>query len=204
MSIDREAVFAADLRADRAAAADAAQLWSDRSRARTARRRLQPTRYDPAAAETLLTDAGWTKDGDGFWANRTGDVPEIRWMVNTGNTRRENTQAFLIPLLPAGRLQRRRRQLRRGLRASSSGCQPSTTTWPCTSSTAPPDPSYLTASFTCDQIPTEENDFQGQNSTGWCNEEASAMLEEADATVDEDGPRRPHQGRPRADGRRTT
>jgi hypothetical protein len=52
-------------------------------------------------------------------------------------------------------------------------------------STAPPDPSYLTQSFTCGQIPTEENDYIGQNSTGWCNEEASAMLEEADKTVDE-------------------
>ena len=24
--------------------------------------------YDPAAAEKLLTDNGWAKDGDGFWA----------------------------------------------------------------------------------------------------------------------------------------
>ena len=41
-------------------------------------------------------------------------------------------------------------------------------------STAPPDPSYLTPIFTCDQIPTEENNFQGQNQQGWCNEEAIA------------------------------
>ncbi len=43
--------------------------------------------------------------------------------------------------------------------------------------TAPPDPTYLTASFTCDQVPTEENNNQGQNSSGWCNEEASALLD---------------------------
>ena len=29
------------------------------------------------------------------------DAPEIRWMINTGNTRRENTQAYLIPLMQA-------------------------------------------------------------------------------------------------------
>ena len=55
--------------------------------------------YDPAGAEQILTDAGWTKNGDGFWADPDGNVPEVRWMVNTGNTRRESTQAYLIPLL---------------------------------------------------------------------------------------------------------
>ena len=47
-------------------------------------------------------------------------------------------------------------------------------------STAAPDPQYLTPNFTCEQIPTEENNFQGQNTVGWCNEEASAMLDDAD------------------------
>ena len=51
--------------------------------------------------------------------------------------------------------------------------------------TAPPDPSYLTTNFTCDQIPTEENGNQGGNTTGWCNEEASQALHDADAEVDE-------------------
>ena len=31
--------------------------------------------YDPAAAETLLTENGWAKDADGFWA-KDGTVPE--------------------------------------------------------------------------------------------------------------------------------
>ncbi len=62
--------------------------------------------YDPAGAEALLTEDGWEKDGSGFWA-KDGQAPEIRWMINTGNLRRENTQAFLIPLLAGGWLQRR-------------------------------------------------------------------------------------------------
>ncbi len=55
--------------------------------------------YDPAAAEQILTDAGWTKNGEGLWTNPDGEVPQVRWMVNTGNTRRESAQAYLIPLM---------------------------------------------------------------------------------------------------------
>ena len=53
--------------------------------------------------------------------------------------------------------------------------------------TAPPDPSYLTTRSPATTSRTEENDFQGQNQQGWCNEEASEALHEADLTVDEDG-----------------
>jgi hypothetical protein len=53
-------------------------------------------------------------------------------------------------------------------------------------STAPPDPAYLVPIMTCEQIPTAENNYQGQNQQGVCNEEASAMLNESDVTVDEE------------------
>src|SRR5687768_10680810 len=52
-------------------------------------------------------------------------------------------------------------------------------------STAPPDPVYLTSSFTCDQVSSPENNNAGQNSSGWCNEEATELLHTADQTVDE-------------------
>ena len=130
------------------------------------------------------TGDGWVKDGDGLWA-KDGETPEIRWMVNAGNSRRENTQAYLIPLLQAA-----------GFNVVADNCEAECVfqqRLPSLDydlgmyiSTAPPDPQYLTASFTCDQIPTEENEFAGQNSQGWCNEEASAALLEADATVDLD------------------
>ena len=139
--------------------------------------------YDPAAAETLLTDAGWAKDGAGFWA-KDGVAPEIRWMVNAGNTRRENAQAYLIPLLAQA-----------GFNVVADNCTAEevfqqrlpTLDYDLAMyiSTAPPDPAYLTASFTCANVPTEENNFQGQNQQGWCNEEASAALEAADVTADQ-------------------
>ena len=50
----------------------------------------------PTAADKILTDAGWAKDGNGMWA-KDGAAPEIHWVINSGNTRRESTQALLIP-----------------------------------------------------------------------------------------------------------
>jgi peptide/nickel transport system substrate-binding protein len=140
--------------------------------------------YDPAAAEQTLTDAGWAKDANGMWA-KDGNVPEIHWMVNTGNTRRESTQEFLIPKLAEA-----------GFNVVADNCE----ALPCVFQTrlpalsydlamyisnVAPDPVYLTSSFGCDYIPSEANNFVGQNSTGWCNEEATAELHEADATLDE-------------------
>ena len=140
--------------------------------------------YDQAAADQLLTDAGWEKNGEGYWA-KDGEAPEIRWMINAGNTRRENAQAYLIPLLQEA-----------GFNVVADNCEAECVfqqRLPSLDydlamyiSTAPPDPQYLTSSFACDQIPTEENDFAGQNSQGWCNEEATELLYQADATIDLD------------------
>jgi peptide/nickel transport system substrate-binding protein len=140
--------------------------------------------FDPTAAEAALTDGGWEKDGSGMWA-KDGVVPEIRWMVNAGNSRRENAQDYLIPLLKTA-----------GFNVVADNCEAECVfqqRLPSLDydlamyiSTAPPDPSYLVPSFTCDNIPTEENDFQGQNTVGWCNQEASDALHESDITPDAD------------------
>jgi peptide/nickel transport system substrate-binding protein len=141
--------------------------------------------YDPDGAVALLEDAGWTLNGEGLWANADGEAPVIRWIINTGNVRRENMQAFLIPLLRAA-----------GFNVVADNCDAACyfqQRLPALDydmamyiSTAPPDPAYLTAAFVCDQIPTDENGQQGQNSTGWCNEEATDLLYAADKEVDGD------------------
>jgi ABC-type transport system substrate-binding protein len=50
--------------------------------------------------------------------------------------------------------------------------------------TAQPDPS-VTSVMSCSQVPSAENDNQGQNSVFWCNEDASALMAESDTTIDE-------------------
>ena len=139
--------------------------------------------FDQAGADKLMTDAGWTKNADGFWADKDGKVPEVRWMVNTGNTRRESTQEYLIPLLKAA-----------GFNVKADNCE----AVPCVFqtrlpsldydlgmyiNTVAPDPAYL-RTYACDQIPTEENGNQGQNSSGWCNQEATDLLIAADQEID--------------------
>ena len=139
--------------------------------------------YDAEAAAKLMEDNGWEKNAEGFWAKDGAEAPKLRWVVNTGNTRRENTQAYLIPLLQAA-----------GFNVVADNCDAACyfqTRLPALDydlamyiSTAPPDPAYLTSSFACDLIPTEANGNIGQNSTGWCNAEASDLLHKSDVEVD--------------------
>ena len=142
--------------------------------------------FDPEGAAALLEGAGWTQNADGMWANSAGEVPEVHWMINTGNTRRESTQEFLIPKMA---------ELGFNVRADNCEALPCVfeTRLPALSfdlgmyiSTVAPDPVYLTSTYVCDQIPSEENDFQGQNSSGWCNEDVTATLHGADANLDVD------------------
>jgi peptide/nickel transport system substrate-binding protein len=140
--------------------------------------------YNPDDATKILTDAGWTKNSQGFWAKDGAEAPSIRWMINSGNTRRENTQDYLIPLLAQA-----------GFNVVADNCEADCVfqqRLPALDydmamyiSTAPPDPTYLIPSFTCDNIPSDENNQQGQNFSGWCNQQASDDLHESDVTADE-------------------
>jgi peptide/nickel transport system substrate-binding protein len=141
--------------------------------------------YDPEAAAALLAENGWTQDADGMWADADGEVPEIHFMVSVPNPRREGTQEFLIPRL---------RDL--GFDVVADNCE----ALPCVFqnrlpaleydlsmfiNTVAPDPVYVSY-FVCEQIPSEENDFQGFNNFGWCNPEADALFEQADRELDFD------------------
>jgi len=140
--------------------------------------------YNPDNAAKIMTDAGWTKNGQGFWAKDGQEAPKVRWMINSGNKRRESTQDFLIPLLAKA-----------GFQVVADNCESDCVfqqRLPALDydmamyiSTAPPDPTYLIPSFTCDNIPTSENGNKGQNFQGWCNQKASDDLHTSDVTADQ-------------------
>jgi len=139
-------------------------------------------KYDQAAADKIMTDAGYAKDGSGLWA-KDGVAPKVRWVVNTGNTRRESTQAYLIPLL---------RKAGFNVEADNSdadtyfqkrlpGMDYDLAMY---ISVAPPDPAYLVASFAGDQVPTADNGNQGGNFQGWVNDTATKLLNDSDIETD--------------------
>lgn len=140
-------------------------------------------KYDQAAADKIMTDAGYAKDAKGLWA-KDGVAPKIQWVINTGNTRRESTQAYLIPLLKKA-----------GFNVEAYNCDAE-----CYFqkrlpgmdydlamyiSTAPPDPAYLVSSFAGDAVPTEANNQVGQNFQGWVNDTATKALHDSDKEIDE-------------------
>lgn len=137
---------------------------------------------DQAGAEKILTDAGWAKDASGMWA-KDGNVPEIHWIINSGNTRRESTQALMIPELK-----------KLGFNVIPDNCDAAcyfqqrlpTLHYDMAMyiNTASPDPT-VTGIMSCDAIPSAANNNQGQNSVGWCNKDASALMTQSDQSVDE-------------------
>ncbi len=138
--------------------------------------------FDAAGAEKILTDAGWAKDGNGMWA-KDGVAPEIHWIINSGNTRRESTQALMIPELQKA-----------GFNIKADNCDAACyfqQRLPALKydmamyiNTASPDPT-VTGIMACSQVPGPDNNNQGQNSSGWCNEDASKLMTQSDQTVDE-------------------
>ncbi|MBA2283538.1 MAG: hypothetical protein H0W25_20195 [Acidimicrobiia bacterium] len=140
--------------------------------------------FDSAGAEALLTEAGWVKDAAGMWTLDGAPAPEIRWIVNTGNVRRETTQALIIPDLQAA-----------GFNVIADNCDAACyfqQRLPALDydlamyiNTASPDPT-VTGILSCEAVPSEENGNQGQNSTGWCNEEATQLMHDSDQELDEE------------------
>src|SRR5262249_34390382 len=138
--------------------------------------------YDPTDAASTLQAAGWTKNGQGLWA-KNGQVPTIRWMVNTGNKRRADTQALMIPALAKA-----------GFKVVADNADADTVfqkRLPALDydlamyiNVASPDPT-VTSIMACDQIPTAANGNKGQNFTGWCSEDATKLMHESDAELDE-------------------
>jgi peptide/nickel transport system substrate-binding protein len=138
--------------------------------------------FDATAAAKILTDAGWAKGSDGMWA-KGGTAPEIHWIINSGNTRRESTQALMIPELK-----------KQGFNVIADNCDAACYFQQRLPSlkydmamyinTASPDPT-VTGIMSCDAVPSAANQNKGQNSSGWCNKDASAMMTTSDQTVDE-------------------
>ena len=138
--------------------------------------------YDQAAADKIMDDAGYEKNSEGLWA-KDGVAPKIQWVINTGNKRREDTQAYLIPKLRAAgfNVETYNTDADTYFQKRLPGMDYDLAMY---ISTAPPDPAYLVSSFSGKRIPTEDNGFTGQNYQGWNNKKATNALEDSDKELD--------------------
>jgi peptide/nickel transport system substrate-binding protein len=136
---------------------------------------------DAAVGEKALTAGGYTKNSDGMW-EKGGKVPQIRWMVNAGNKRREDTQALMIPEFK-----------KLGFDVVADNCDAACVFQKRLPSmdydlgmyiqTAAPDPT-VTSILSCESIPSDANGGAGQNTAGWCNEDATKLMVESDQELD--------------------
>jgi peptide/nickel transport system substrate-binding protein len=137
--------------------------------------------YQPDKAKQILQSAGWTLGSDGIFA-KGGKKLSIQFSTTAGNKVRENTQQVLKEQAKAAgidlviknspptqlfedRLPKRDFQLAEFAQVAS------------------PDPS-VTQILACDQIPTPQNGYSGSNYFSWCNQKATKLMRQSDATID--------------------
>ncbi|HZD02762.1 MAG TPA: peptide ABC transporter substrate-binding protein [Actinomycetes bacterium] len=139
--------------------------------------------YQPDKAKSILRGAGWTLGSDGIFT-KGGKKLSIEFTTTAGNKVRENTQQVMKEQAKAAGIELainnsppaqlfQDRLPKRDFELGEFG------------SVASPDPS-VTSILACDQIPTPQNNYSGQNSFSWCNQEATRLMKQSDATIDHD------------------
>jgi peptide/nickel transport system substrate-binding protein len=136
---------------------------------------------DPAKVAQYMQASGYAKDSSGIWA-KGGKEITIKWMVNSGNQRREDTQAEFIPLLA-----------KQGFKLSTDNSSADSVFQQRLPTgdydlgmfieVTSPDPT-VTGIMACDSIPGPANQGAGQNQWWWCNQPATALMKQSDTQLD--------------------
>jgi peptide/nickel transport system substrate-binding protein len=129
----------------------------------------------------FMGKSGYKKDSSGIWA-KDGKQLQLKWMANTGNKRREDTQAEFIPEMK-----------KQGFLISTDNSDADTVFQQRLPSgdydfsmfiqVTSPDPTVKSI-LSCDQIPGPENNGQGQNDWWYCNKDADKLIQESDKNLD--------------------
>jgi len=134
--------------------------------------------YDPARATQLLTEAGWTKGGDGVLQNAAGERFDLGLRVTEGTLNNKEAQVvseFWKPLgiNPEIDLMPRSLQNDQEYRAKFPGI--------ASSSPAGPD---VILRFTSELIPSDANRWRGSNRGGYSNPEVDRLATDFFKTID--------------------
>ncbi len=137
--------------------------------------------FDETKVNDLMTAAGFAKDGQGIWA-KGGKELSLKWMVNTDNQRRQDTQSEFIPELK-----------KQGFLVTTDNGDADTVfqqrlpagdyDFSMFIQVTSPDPS-VTGILDTDSIPGPSNDGKGQNQWWYSNPAADKLMEQSDQEFD--------------------
>lgn len=137
--------------------------------------------YDPEKSKSILTAAGWKAGADGIFA-KDGKRLTIQWNTVAGNKRREDTQALVKEHLKKAGIEVTIKNFDAG-ELFDNKLPKKDYTMAEYAQVASPDPGVTTI-YSCDAIPSAKNNYEGQNSIAWCNNEADRLMKESDKAVD--------------------
>ncbi|MGJ3260900.1 MAG: peptide ABC transporter substrate-binding protein [Rhodospirillales bacterium] len=141
--------------------------------------------FDPAKADALLNEAGWTKKANGMRANAAGEPLRFQLMTTAGNRTRELVQQVLQSQWKAAGIDI---DIRNEPARVFFGETMTKRKFPAMAMFAwisAPE-SVPRTTLHSEEIPTEANNWSGQNYTGFANAEMDELLEKIELELDQD------------------
>jgi ABC-type transport system substrate-binding protein len=139
--------------------------------------------YDITAAGKLLDEAGWTlPEGGSVRANANGEPLTLKFTTTNAQFRQTWAAVFEQQMAQCGVVIQRSHIPGSIWFGSASGLRRRDFELGAYAWVGEPDPAGVSL-YSCDNIPTPANNWTGQNYMGWCNEEASTAIKNANNTL---------------------
>ncbi|NCC36839.1 MAG: peptide ABC transporter substrate-binding protein, partial [Chloroflexia bacterium] len=139
--------------------------------------------FDPEQGQALLEDAGWT--GTPIRANADGDPLALSFTTTNAQFRQTWSAVFIQQMAACGIQVIPTYAPGSWWFGSSTGLSRRDFELGAFAWVGQTDPAGRTL-YACNQIPTPDNNWEGQNYMGWCNERASQAIVAANNTLDRD------------------
>jgi len=139
--------------------------------------------FDPEKGKQLLDEAGWTvPEGDTLRYNAAGEPLTIKFTLTDRASRKAWGAVWEQQMADCGIQLLRQHVPASWFYGDNSGTARRDYEIGAWAWVGQADPGGQTL-YACDQIPTAENGWQGQNGFGWCNEAASNAIKQANNTL---------------------
>jgi peptide/nickel transport system substrate-binding protein len=139
--------------------------------------------FDPAKARSLLEADGYDCSSQGQPCTKDGDKLTVQYTTVSTNTRRTTTQELLKESALQAGFDFSIKNYDAGVLFGDVGPRGKFVMADYASGGSP-DPS-VTATFSCNVIPTQANNFGGGNWNRWCNPQADQLMKDSDQELDQ-------------------